>query len=227
MRTLLVEDDDCIADFLCRALRSEGHTCVRCGDGREGLQLAREGDFDLIVLDLVLPGIHGLHVCQELRMRGIRTPVIMLTALDSVEDVISGLRMGADDYVKKPFVIDELLARIEAVLRRGTHQEQPDPIVRVADVELNRLSMQVTVGGEPIELTAKELAVLELLISMPGQLFSRERILSNVWGVDRDPLTNVVDVYIGKLRRKIDIGREKSLIETVRGLGYRLNAPSE
>lgn len=227
MRTLLVEDDDRIADFLVRALRSEGHTCVRCGDGREGLQLGREGDFDLIILDLMLPGLHGLEVCQELRMRQIRTPVIMLTAMDSIDDVISGLRMGADDYVKKPFVIDELLARIEAVLRRGTHEQVPDPMVRVADVELNRHSMQVTVAGEPIELTAKELAVLELLISMPGHLFSRERILSNVWGLDLDPLTNVVDVYVGKLRRKIDGGRKESLIETVRGLGYRIRVPNE
>jgi len=227
MRVLLVEDDDRIADFLVRALRSEGYTCVRSGDGRDGLKLAREGDFDLIILDLMLPGMHGLEICHELRMRRIRTPVVMLTALDSVDDVVSGLRMGADDYVKKPFVIEELLARIQAVLRRGTHEQEPDPMLRVADVELNQHSMQVTVAGTAIELTAKELAVLELLISMPGHLFSRERILSNVWGLDLDPLTNVVDVYIGKLRRKIDRGREASLIETVRGLGYRIIASAD
>ena len=223
MRILVVEDDDRIADFLVRALRSEGHTCVRCGDGREGLKLGREGDFELILLDLMLPSMHGLEVCQELRMRKIQTPVIMLTALDDVDDVISGLRMGADDYVKKPFVIDELLARIDTVLRRGSPIDEVDQVLRAGDVELNRCSMQVTASGKPVDMTAKELAVLELLISKPGHLFSRERILSNVWGMDMDPLTNVVDVYVGKLRRKLDEGRARSLIETVRGLGYKVN----
>jgi DNA-binding response OmpR family regulator len=223
MRTLVVEDDDRIADFLVRALRSEGYTCVRCGDGREGLTQGREGDFDLIILDLMLPGMHGLEVCQELRMRKVKTPIIMLTAMDGIDDVITGLRMGADDYVKKPFVIDELLARIDAVARRGTLEEERDPNVRFADVELDRRAMRVTVAGQTVELTAKELAVLELLICNPGRLFSRERILSNVWGMDMDPLTNVVDVYVGRLRRKIDGDREESLIETVRGLGYRMN----
>lgn len=224
MRTLIVEDDDRIADFLVRALKSEGHTCVRVGDGREALTLGQEADFELIVLDLMLPGMHGLDVCQELRMRKIHTPIVMLTAMDGVDDVIRGLRMGADDYIKKPFVIDELLARIEAVTRRGAETSQPRQVLEVADLRLDRRSMQVTVAGNAIELTAKELAVLELLLSSPGRLFSRERILSNVWGMDMDPMTNVVDVYVGKLRRKIDAGRANSLIETVRGLGYRLNA---
>ena len=223
MRTLIVEDDDRIADFLVRALKSEGYSCVRVGDGREALSLGQEADFELIILDLMLPGMHGLEVCQELRMRKIQTPIVMLTAMDGVDDVIRGLRMGADDYVKKPFVIDELLARIEAVVRRGPETTQPRQVLEVADVRLDRRSMQVTVAGKAIELTAKELAVLELLLSSPGRLFSRERILSNVWGMDMDPMTNVVDVYVGKLRRKIDAGRENSLIETVRGLGYRLN----
>lgn len=224
MRTLVVEDNDRIADFLVRALRSEGHNCVRCADGQEALTLGLEGDFELIVLDLMLPGLHGLEVCQELRMRKVTTPIVMLTAMDGVDDVIAGLRMGADDYIKKPFVIDELLARIDAVLRRGGHDKETDRQIRVDNIELDCRSMQVTLSGEPIELTAKELAVLELFITNPGKLFSRERILSNVWGMDKDPLTNVVDVYIGKLRRKIDNGRAESLIETVRGLGYRMSA---
>ncbi len=224
MRTLVVEDNDRIADFLVRALRSEGHNCVRCVDGQEALTLGLEGDFELIVLDLMLPGLHGLEVCQELRMRKVTTPIVMLTAMDGVDDVIAGLRMGADDYIKKPFVIDELLARIDAVLRRGGHDKETDRQIRVDNIELDCRSMQVTLSGEPIELTAKELAVLELFITNPGKLFSRERILSNVWGMDKDPLTNVVDVYVGKLRRKIDNGRAESLIETVRGLGYRMSA---
>jgi len=222
MRILVVEDDDRIADFLVRALKSEGHTAVRTADGREGFELGKDADFELIILDLMLPGMHGLDVCQELRARRVRTPIVMLTAMDTLDDVVTGLRTGADDYIRKPFVIDELLARIEAVVRRGSPEPARDDMVRVADVELDRRAMRVTVAGKPIELTAKELAVLELLISNPGRLFSRERILSNVWGMDMDPLTNVVDVYVGKLRRKIDANREGSLIETVRGLGYRM-----
>ena len=223
MRILVVEDDDRIADFLVRALKSEGHTAVRTGDGREAFELGKDADFELIILDLMLPGMHGLDVCQELRARRVRTPIVMLTAMNTLDDVVTGLRMGADDYIRKPFVIDELLARIEAVARRGSPGPASEDVVRVADVELDRRSMRVTVAGEPIDLTAKELAVLELLVSNPGRLFSRERILSNVWGMDMDPLTNVVDVYVGKLRRKIDANREDSLIETVRGLGYRMN----
>ncbi len=222
MRTLVVEDDDRIADFLVRALHSEGYTCVRCEDGREGLALGQEGDFDLILLDLVLPGMHGLNICQELRLRGNRIPIIMLSALDSIDDVINGLRMGADDYIKKPFNIDELLARIETVLRRGEPQKTGDDIVTVGHVTLNRNTLEVTARGKPVDMTAKEIAVLELLMSKPGHLFSRERILSNVWGYDMDPLTNVVDVYIGKLRRKLDGNSNKSLIETKRGRGYRM-----
>lgn len=223
MRILVVEDDDRIADFLVRALKSEGHTAVRIGDGREAFELGRNADFELIILDLMLPGMHGLDICQELRARRVKTPIVMLTAMDTLDDVVTGLRMGADDYIRKPFAIDELLARIEAVARRDSPEPAGTDVVCVADVELDRRSMRVAVAGKPIELTAKELAVLELLISNPGRLFSRERILSNVWGMDMDPLTNVVDVYVGKLRRKIDANREHSLIETVRGLGYRMN----
>ena len=225
MRTLVVEDDDRIADFLVRALKSEGYNAVRTGDGREALELGQNADFELIILDLMLPGMHGLEVCQELRMRRIDTPIVMLTAMDSLDDVVTGLRMGADDYIKKPFVIDELLARIEAVVRRGRSSDARSEVLRVADVALDRRSMRVTLAGELLDLTAKELAVLELLMSNPGRLFSRERILSNVWGIDMDPLTNVVDVYVGKLRKKIDGHREHSLIETVRGMGYRMTLP--
>lgn len=223
MRTLVVEDDDRIADFLVRALKSEGHTAVRTGDGREAFELGQRADFELIILDLMLPGMHGLEICQELRMRRVQTPVVMLTAMDTLDDVVTGLKMGADDYIKKPFVIDELLVRIDAVTRRGRVNERHRDVLAVGDVELDRRSMRASLAGEPLDLTAKELAVLELLMANPGRLFSRERILSNVWGMDIDPLTNVVDVYVGKLRKKIDSDRDSSLIETVRGLGYRMN----
>ncbi|TQV70539.1 response regulator transcription factor [Exilibacterium tricleocarpae] len=223
MRILVVEDNDRIADFLVRALKSEGHTCVRTDDGRDGLELGKHADFDMILLDLMLPGLSGLDICQELRMRGMLTPIIMLTAMDDIEDVVTGLKMGADDYITKPFIIDELLARIEAVGRRGAVPAPDDASLSVGEVVMDRKSMQVTVAGERIVLTAKELAVLELLMAHPNQLFSRERILSNVWGMDMDPLTNVVDVYVGKLRRKIRQGDGSPFIETVRGMGYRIN----
>lgn len=223
MRTLVVEDDDRIADFLVRALKSEGHSCVRTGDGREGLELGKNGDFELILLDLMLPSLSGLDICQELRMRNIVTPIIMLTAMDSINDVITGLKMGADDYVTKPFVIDELLARISAIGRRGPLHAETDSLLTFGDVVMDCKSMQVTLAGKSIIMTAKELAVLELLMTHPNKLFSRERILSNVWGMDKDPLTNVVDVYVGKLRRKLSHDDKSSFIETVRGMGYRIN----
>ena len=222
MRILLVEDDPRIADFLVRALNSEGHTTVRSADGKEGLDLGRHGDFNLIILDLMLPELSGLDVCQELRMRKISTPIIMLTAMDGIEDIVQGLKMGADDYMTKPFSIDELLARIETVTRRNSELNESDMELSLSDVVMNRNSKKVTVNGQSIDLTAKELAVLELLMAYPERLFSRERILNNVWGMDVDPLTNVVDVYVGRIRKKLN--KDKlPFIETVRGMGYRID----
>lgn len=225
MRVLIVEDETRIADFLDRGLRAEGHFCVVASDGQEGLSLALEGDFDLILLDLVLPRMHGHEVCQQLRMNQISTPLMILTAMDSVDDVITGLRLGADDYMTKPFSFEELLARIDSVMRRSSTRAEEDPLLRAGPLVFDRKSLRVTVNGENVHMTAKELAILELLLTNPGKLFSRERILSNVWGLNMDPLTNLVDVYIGKLRKKIDQEGEDSLIETVRGLGYRLDLP--
>ncbi|MDX1379666.1 MAG: response regulator transcription factor [Xanthomonadales bacterium] len=221
MRILIVEDETRVADFLERGLRAEGHFCVVASDGEEGLKLATEGDFDLILLDLMLPKIHGHEVCQQLRMNKVHTPLMILTALDSVDDVVKGLRLGADDYMTKPFSFEELLARIESVMRRSADAQKEDACLRAGHVVFDRDSLRVTVNEEDVHMTAKELAILELLMSKPGTLFSRERILSNVWGLDMDPLTNVVDVYIGKLRKKIDPEDGESMIETVRGLGYR------
>ena len=221
MRILIVEDDDRIADFLVRALNSEGHVCTRLPSGDDAVRVVRKGDFEFILLDLMLPGQSGLAVCQELRIRKIKTPIIMLTAMDSTEDTINGLKMGADDYVTKPFDIDELLARIESVSRRQSGTETQSPLLKLDDVVLNTESKTVVVGSEDVILTAKELSILELLMSHPEKLFSRERILNNIWGANVDPLTNVVDVYIGRLRKKL--GKDNTpFIETVRGLGYRM-----
>jgi len=222
MRVLVVEDDDRIADFLLRALKAEGYPCVRAGNGNEALPLIKTGDFELILLDLMLPGMSGMDICQDLRMRNIHIPIIMLTAMDSVEDVVLGLRMGADDYITKPFDIDELFARMETVCRRQGGESNISAVLQISDVTMNRESKIVTSAGTQIDLTAKELAILELLMHYPDKLFSRERILNNVWGINVDPLTNVVDVYIGRLRKKL--GKDKSpFIETVRGLGYRID----
>jgi DNA-binding response OmpR family regulator len=223
MRILIVEDETRIADFLQRGLRAEGHFCLVANDGETGLSLAMEGDFDLILLDLMLPGIHGLEVCQQLRMKQINTPLIILSAMDSLDDVIAGLRMGADDYMTKPFSFEELLVRIETIMRRSSAIADQEQTLEAGPLVFDRKSLRFSVDGKDIKMTAKELAIIELLMSNPDTLFSRERILNNVWGLNMDPLTNVVDVYIGKLRKKIDGASGSSMIETVRGLGYRLN----
>lgn len=227
MRVLIVEDEPRIADFLQRGLRAEGHFCVVANDGDSGLALALDGDFDLILLDLMLPGMHGREVCQQLRVNKINTPLIILTAMDALEDVIAGLRMGADDYMTKPFSFEELLARIETVMRRSTTITEEEQVINAGPLTFDRQSLRFSVNGDAIKMTAKELAIIELLMSNPGTLFSRERILSNVWGLNMDPLTNVVDVYIGKLRKKIDLKAGYPVIETVRGLGYRLNVEAQ
>ncbi|MCV2349791.1 response regulator transcription factor [Paucibacter sp. Y2R2-4] len=221
---LIVEDDARVADFLERGLRAEGYAVSLARTGPEGLAAARQGEWALIVLDVMLPGCSGMDVLQTLRSEGQQTPVLMLTAMDSVEDKVGGLRLGADDYLTKPFAFDELVARLEALRRRGRTVQQVNSVLALADLRLDRERMRVTRGDQPIVLTAKELAFLELLMSAPGRVFSRERILSNVWGANEDPLTNVVDVYVRRLRQKIDEGRELALLKTVRGIGYKIDA---
>ena len=231
MNILIVEDDARVAAFLERGLRAEGYRVQVARSGTEGLAKAREvaqqmhidATPALLVLDVMLPGMTGLEVCQALRAGGVQLPVLMLSALGALEDRVAGLRLGADDYLAKPFAFEELLARIEALLRRSrdTAPAAPSRLV-VADLVLDRDTMRVTRAALQLTLTARELALLELLMSAPGRLFSRERILSNVWGTNEDPLTNVVDVYIRRLRSKIDDGNAQPLIHTVRGLGYRL-----
>lgn len=244
MNILIIEDDPRIADFLGRGLRAEGHRVEVCADGSSGLSAAREaareanrealraahtaGTATVVILDLMLPGMGGLELCQTLRAEGVALPILMLSALGGVEDRVTGLRLGADDYLGKPFDFEELLARLEALSRRGR-----DPLkatasrLQVGDLVFDRERMQASRAGQVLPLTAKELALLELMMSAPGRLFSRERILSNVWGANEDPLTNVVDVYIRRLRSKIDDGHSQPLIHTVRGLGYRLESLTE
>jgi two-component system OmpR family response regulator len=223
MRILIIENETRVTDFLQRGLRAEGHFCIIANDGKTGLSLALEGNFDLILLDLMLPGMHGQEVCQQLRMKRINTPLIILSALDSLDEVIAGLRMGADDYLTKPFSFEELLARIETIMRRSSDITEQDQTLKVGPLVFDRQSLRFSADGIDIKMTPKELAIMELLMTNPATLFSRERILNNVWGMDMDPLTNVVDVFIGKLRKKIDRDSASSIIETVRGLGYRLN----
>ena len=233
MNILIVEDDARVADFLERGLRAEGYRVQVARNGTDGLvkardvaqQMRNDATPAVLVLDVMLPGMTGLEVCQTLRADGVQLPILMLSALGALEDRVAGLRLGADDYLAKPFAFEELLARIEALMRRS-RDTTPAASLRlvVADLVLDRDTMRVTRADRPLTLTARELALLELLMSAPGRLFSRERILANVWGTNEDPLTNVVDVYIRRLRSKIDDGSEPPLIHTVRGLGYRLEA---
>jgi DNA-binding response OmpR family regulator len=231
MNILVVEDDRRVADFLERGLRAEGHVVQVARTGPEGLACAQRlhrerQDTDqatVVLLDVMLPGITGLEVCQTLRASGVGLPILMLSALGAVEDRVTGLRMGADDYLAKPFAFEELLARIDALARRGSsHQPARNDKLQLDSLVLDLNTMRARRGDQPLELTARELALLELLMRHPGRLFSRERILANVWGTHEDPLTNVVDVYIRRLRSKIDDGHARALIHTVRGLGYRL-----
>ena len=227
-RLLVVEDDERVARFLDRGLRAEGYQVQMARTGTQALEAvtaAKTEPFELMLLDIMLPERSGLEVCQALRAAGNRVPILMLSAMDTLDDKVAGLRLGADDYLTKPFAFDELLARIEALLRRSGKEGATLDIrlLQVADLCLDLDRMQVSRAGVLLRLTARELALLELLMRHPGRLYSRERILSNVWGVAEDPLTNVVDVYIRRLRSKIDDGQPQALIKTVRGLGYRLD----
>lgn len=234
---LIIEDDSRVADFLQRGLRAEGYQTHLAATAQAGLQLcgqlteqlsAQAVQSLIVLLDVMLPDGSGLEVCQTLRSQGLHTPILMLTALSTLEDRVAGLRCGADDYLGKPFAFEELLARIEALFRRaGEFNQQPAALLQVGDLVLDRVSMRVRRAQQSINLTPRELALLELLMSAPSRLFSREQILATVWGITEDPLTNIVDVYIRRLRGKIDDGHPQPLIQTQRGLGYRLEWPEQ
>lgn len=222
MAILIVEDEARIAEFVKRGLEAEGYLVDWVPNGQEAIQVGASPVYEVIILDLMLPDLSGRDVCRRLRADGVETPVLMLTAMDTLDDKVTGLRIGADDYLTKPFAFEELLARIEALLRRGRSFEQQSASLAVADLVLNKETKEVSRGGQTIELTPKEFALLEYFMSMPGKVVSRTKILEQVWGYNADPLTNVVEVYIRNLRRKIDEGFETALIKTVRGFGYKL-----
>jgi DNA-binding response OmpR family regulator len=215
---LIAEDEEQIASFLEKGLRAAGYATTIADDGPSALVKALSGEFDLLILDIGLPLKDGFEVLREIRERDRDLPVVILTARDSARDAVAGLEGGADDYVRKPFPFDELLARVRARLR---DERAPQPTsIQVGDMTLDLLSRSVTVGGETVDMTAREFAMTEAFFTNPGQVLSREQILSRVWGYDFDPRSNVVDVYIGRLRKKLGEGR----ITGIRGMGYRLEA---
>jgi len=218
MKILVVEDDKTVGEYVRRGLDEAGYHAELVGDGAEGLRLATGGHFDLLVLDLRLPKLSGIDVLRTLRDRGSGLPVLVLTAQDAVDFKVQALRMGADDYVTKPFAFEELLARVEALGRRP--KAIAPPVLKVLDLALDTGSRVVTRAGREIELTPKEYAVLEYLMRHQGRVMSRTLITEYAWDYHFDPGTNIVDVVITRLRKKIDHGREPKLIHTVRGVGY-------
>jgi two-component system, OmpR family, response regulator MprA len=221
MRVLVVDDERAVRDSLRRALELEGYDVELATDGEEALErLAQNGEPDAVVLDILMPKMDGLEVCRRLRREGHRLPVLMLTARDEVENRVAGLDAGADDYVTKPFALDELLARLRALLRRTTSGS--GEVLRFADLELDPKTREVRRAGDPIELTRTEFSLLELFLLNPRQVLTRSVIFERVWGYDFGFSSNSLDVYIGYLRRKTEAGGRPRLIQTVRGVGYAL-----
>jgi len=223
MKVLLVEDEIKIANFVCAGFKEQGFVVDHCADGIDGFNRACSGNYDVIVLDIMLPGRDGLSILKGLRKAGNATPVILLTARNELDDRIEGLTLGADDYLAKPFFVEELIARIHALLRRVSGERQN--ILSVGDLSLDRISREVTWCGETVDLTSREFNLIEYLMRSPGRVFTRTQILEHVWGYDFDPSTNVVDVCIQRIRKKMaSIGvmsDGESPVESVRGVGYR------
>ena len=223
MRILVVDDDRRLSGIIKRGLLEEAYAVDAAYDGEEGQYLAKINPYDLIILDIMMPKKDGLQVCQELRANGVNMPVLMLTARDAVEDRIRGLDAGADDYLVKPFAFNELLARIRALLRREGVSKSPE--IKTGDLVLNTLTREVRRGQRAIELTTKEYVILEYFMRHPNIVVTRTMLEEHAWDYDFDSMSNLVDVYIRRLRRKIDEGEEVNLIHTVRGAGYRLKVP--
>jgi two-component system, OmpR family, response regulator len=221
VRALLVEDDATIGEFVARGLREAGFVVDHAPDGEEGLTAATRQPYDVAIVDLMLPKRDGLSLIEELRRRGVTTPVLILSARRSVDDRVRGLQTGGDDYLTKPFAFAELLARVQALVRRASRAPEPTTLT-VEDLTLDLLSRRVTRGGKPIDLRPREFALLEYLMRNAGKVVSKTMILSHVWEYNFDPQTNIVDVLVSRLREKIDRPFEKKLLHTVRGVGYVL-----
>ena len=220
MRILIIEDEKKIAQLIRKGLSAEGFTVDHCVNGEDGFAHAAATPFDAIVLDVMLPGRDGLSILRQMRERKICTPVLLLTARGEVSERIEGLNLGADDYMAKPFAMDELVARLRALLRRATGEKLS--FYKVDDLSLNLMTREVSRSGRKIELTTREFALLECLMRAPDRVFTRTQIHERVWDYHFDPGTNLVDVYIQRLRRKVDDGEERKLIQTVRGVGYSI-----
>lgn len=222
MKVLLIEDTPDLVSVILRGLSEEGIELSVAGDGTTGLEMAFKYHFDLIILDIMLPGINGIQVCKEIRARNTEIPILMLTALASTENIVTGLESGADDYLVKPFKLAELIARMRTLIRRSGKQHVASDRIAIADLEVNTAARSVSRGGQPISLTATEYRLIEYLIRNQNQVLSRIQILENVWDIDFNMGTNVVDVYINYLRKKIDNLNGVKLIHTVFGMGYIL-----
>ncbi|MBC3868608.1 heavy metal response regulator transcription factor [Undibacterium oligocarboniphilum] len=226
MKILIVEDEPKTGEYLRQGLSEGGFVVDLAQDGNDGLHLALQGGYDLMVLDVMLPGLNGWQVLQSLRRRGVEMPVLFLTARDQIEDRVKGLELGADDYLVKPFSFAELLARIRTILRRGRNGPEITTL-SVADLEMDLLRRRVSRAGKRIDLTAKEFGLLELLMRRQGEVLPRSLIASQVWDMNFDSDTNVIEVAVRRLRTKIDEGQDVKLIQTVRGMGYVLENPEE
>jgi two-component system OmpR family response regulator len=222
MRLLIIEDDKDASAYLVKAFREQGHVADAAFDGVEGYAAAREGDYDALIVDRMLPRLDGLSLISALREQKVETPVLILSALGQVDDRVKGLRAGGDDYLPKPYAFSELLARIEALARRRAGPRAEDTHYRVGDLELDRLAHKVTMAGEDVILQPREFRLLEYLMKHAGQVVTRTMLLEHVWDYHFDPQTNVIDVHISRLRSKIDKGRAVPLLHTIRGAGYMI-----
>jgi two-component system, OmpR family, response regulator MprA len=220
VNVLVVDDEPAVRGSLRRALGLEGYEISTADDGEEALEALAEYDFEAVILDIAMPGIDGIEVCHRVRRSGDRTPILMLTARDAVDDRVAGLDAGADDYLSKPFALRELMARLRALMRRTEAVEEP--VLRFEDLALNRQTREVHRGEREVELTRTEFSLLELLMDNPRLVLTRSQIFEHVWGYDFGPTSNSLGVYIGYLRRKLEAGSEPRLIQTVRGVGYSL-----
>jgi two-component system OmpR family response regulator len=223
MRILVIEDEKDVADYIAKGLRETGHVADVTHDGKEGLLMATTGDYPIIILDRMLPNLDGITILKTLRGAGNATPIIILSALSEVDDRVQGLKAGGDDYLVKPFAFTELLARVEALIRRNKGDAESITKLEAGDLEMDLLSRNVVRSGKKLNLQAREFSLLEYLLRNKGQIVTRTMLLENVWHYHFDPQTNVIDVHISRLRRKVDDDFPRALIKTVRGSGYVIN----